>query len=231
MKVFSCCGIRLDEFFSTQWRPVDSCITAVPSGHECCSVGAANCGPAGLIDMPLWDTLPRVVLKLAAALPTLMNGNSREIADLTQRSLSVRNLAHHLEKGIEIVFVDFGSSINAYFALYMESLALYAQMVVKAAEISYNTTLAAAVGIASWDYQSGSMKCYSQLNHTDNLISRLRYSAIYFGVRYNATMVPLQEKVALKFREVIHKKFIQVAVAETVYSLICCLRFGTTRAT
>ena len=34
---------------------VDSCIAAVPSGERCCSEGGADCGAAGLVDMPLWD--------------------------------------------------------------------------------------------------------------------------------------------------------------------------------
>ena len=34
---------------------VDNCLTAVPSGEKCCSEGGADCGPAGLADMPNWD--------------------------------------------------------------------------------------------------------------------------------------------------------------------------------
>jgi len=32
-----------------------SCTTAVPTGEQCCSSGAANCGSAGTTDMPDWD--------------------------------------------------------------------------------------------------------------------------------------------------------------------------------
>ncbi len=35
---------------------VINCLTAVPSGENCCSSGGANCGAAGTDDMPLWDT-------------------------------------------------------------------------------------------------------------------------------------------------------------------------------
>ena len=34
---------------------VDNCLAAVPSGERCCSEGGADCGAAGLVDMPLWD--------------------------------------------------------------------------------------------------------------------------------------------------------------------------------
>jgi len=34
---------------------VDNCLAAVPSGEKCCSEGGADCGPAGLADMPNWD--------------------------------------------------------------------------------------------------------------------------------------------------------------------------------
>ena len=35
---------------------VSSCLAAVPSGLNCCSSGGANCGSAGSVDMPDWDT-------------------------------------------------------------------------------------------------------------------------------------------------------------------------------
>jgi surface protein len=35
---------------------VDRCLAAVPSGDNCCSSGAANCGVACTVDMPGWDT-------------------------------------------------------------------------------------------------------------------------------------------------------------------------------
>ena len=35
---------------------VISCINAVPSGENCCSLGVADCGAAGTDDMPEWDT-------------------------------------------------------------------------------------------------------------------------------------------------------------------------------
>ena len=34
---------------------VDNCLAAVSSGVKCCSTGGANCGAAGLADMPDWD--------------------------------------------------------------------------------------------------------------------------------------------------------------------------------
>ena len=34
---------------------VDNCLSAVPSGLNCCSSGAADCGAAGSADMPDWD--------------------------------------------------------------------------------------------------------------------------------------------------------------------------------
>ena len=34
---------------------VDNCLAAVPSGEKCCSIGGADCGVAGLVDMPDWD--------------------------------------------------------------------------------------------------------------------------------------------------------------------------------
>ena len=34
---------------------VNNCIQAVPSGERCCSEWGADCGPAGIVDMPLWD--------------------------------------------------------------------------------------------------------------------------------------------------------------------------------
>jgi len=34
---------------------IELCLSAVPSGENCCSSGGANCGPAGSEDMPDWD--------------------------------------------------------------------------------------------------------------------------------------------------------------------------------
>ena len=34
---------------------VASCLTAVPSGKNCCSTGGANCGPACAVEMAFWD--------------------------------------------------------------------------------------------------------------------------------------------------------------------------------
>ena len=34
---------------------VNSCLYEDPSGENCCSSGVADCGPAGLTDMPDWD--------------------------------------------------------------------------------------------------------------------------------------------------------------------------------
>ena len=39
---------------------IGSCLTAHPSGENCCSSGLADCGPAGSIDMPDWDVISQV---------------------------------------------------------------------------------------------------------------------------------------------------------------------------
>ena len=43
----------LSYFISTAelYEAVANCLTAVPSGENCCSTGGANCGPAGNVDM------------------------------------------------------------------------------------------------------------------------------------------------------------------------------------
>ena len=35
---------------------VINCLAAAPSGLNCCSSGGADCGAAGNVDMPDWDT-------------------------------------------------------------------------------------------------------------------------------------------------------------------------------
>ena len=34
---------------------LDACLREVPTGEQCCSSGAANCGSAGTTDIPDWD--------------------------------------------------------------------------------------------------------------------------------------------------------------------------------
>ncbi len=36
-------------------QAVDACLRGVPTGEQCCSSGAANCGSAGTTDIPDWD--------------------------------------------------------------------------------------------------------------------------------------------------------------------------------
>ena len=61
--IFAVCGSRLPGALAapfashTELRTaVRNCLAAVPSGLNCCSSGGADCGAAGSVDMPDWDT-------------------------------------------------------------------------------------------------------------------------------------------------------------------------------
>jgi surface protein len=61
--IFAVCGAFLPGALAapfashTELRTaVRNCLAAVPSGLNCCSSGGADCGAAGSVDMPDWDT-------------------------------------------------------------------------------------------------------------------------------------------------------------------------------
>ena len=61
--IFAVCGSRLPGALAAPFAShsrlrtaVRYCLAAVPSGLNCCSSGGADCGAAGSVDMPDWDT-------------------------------------------------------------------------------------------------------------------------------------------------------------------------------
>ena len=48
------CGATFEGYVDFK-QAVDACLREVPTGEQCCSSGAANCGSAGTTNMPDWD--------------------------------------------------------------------------------------------------------------------------------------------------------------------------------
>ena len=61
---------------------VNNCIQAVPSGERCCSEWGADCGPAGIVDMPLWD------VSLVTNMDDLFSGKAQFNVDISRWDVS-----------------------------------------------------------------------------------------------------------------------------------------------
>jgi hypothetical protein len=160
----------------------------------------------------------RIPTRLITALPDILNENSRDAADTVYESASVRDLAFHAEKYVDVFFVDIFSSLHSYFREYGELYAAGWQNVINIIELSYNTTITAATGAAEPTHSLGHGLCQTQIRHSDNFVARIRYSVLLFARTYSERSVPLQIDVAAKLRSVLDKKFMMVALAETTYS-------------
>ena len=61
---------------------VNNCIQAVSSGERCCSEWGADCGPAGIVDMPLWD------VSLVTDMSDLFSGKAQFNVDISRWDVS-----------------------------------------------------------------------------------------------------------------------------------------------
>ena len=162
----------------------------------------------------------RVVIQLLGALPTLVNGNSRQVADQVYASASPYNMSFHTEKLSEVVFVDTLASVHEFLRPYGELFNGGIVMLIKAVELVYNTTLLTITGVSTAEHVPGNVGCESKLAHTDDPLGRIRYGIIYFSAAYSEKVVPTQLRFALGVRQIIDRKFLMVAVAESSYSLV-----------
>jgi len=162
----------------------------------------------------------RVVIQLLGALPTLINSNSRQVADQVYASGSSYNTSFHAEKLSEVVFIDTLASVHEFLRPYGELLSGGIVMLIKAVGLVYNTTLVTITGVSTAEHVPGNVGCDSKLAHTDNPSERIRYGIIYFSTVYSEKVVPTQLRFALAIRQIIDRKLLMVAMAESSYSVI-----------
>ena len=59
------CGAAFEGYVDFK-QAVGACLREVPTGEQCCSSGAANCGSAGTTNMPDWDVSNILDMKIYA---------------------------------------------------------------------------------------------------------------------------------------------------------------------
>jgi len=169
----------------------------------------------------------RTVIKVVSVIPVLMldGEDGQKVADQAHESASMRGAAFQASALAHVVAVECVKSLGGYFQEFGHVMISAANLAINGMELLYDMSVRAAVGISSSEvYPQGNRlntmgHCESKFSYDAHPVARVRNALIQFSKRYTNENVVMQEKLASSIRVVIDKKFLAVALAESLYAL------------
>jgi hypothetical protein len=159
----------------------------------------------------------RSCARTIVALPVLLTGDSRRIADDAYKVMSNHDMVVQVERLNELMYIEIPASLHSFLRPWGEAISGYFKLIIGINELLYNTTMGATTGVATPEHTLGHGRCESEIKHETAVVGRIRYTIILFSKKWTERIVPLQLDWSVKVRALLVMMML-LPTAETVYS-------------